>query len=45
MYFAERTTLTVTALGSCVLFGMPKKAIELDVVDRVLPLNAILQRS
>ena len=26
---------------SCVVFGMPKKAIELDAVDRVLPLNAI----
>jgi two-component system chemotaxis response regulator CheB len=26
---------------SCVVFGMPKKAIELDAVDRVLPLKAI----
>ncbi len=26
---------------SCVVFGMPKKAIELDAVDRVLPLSAI----
>jgi two-component system chemotaxis response regulator CheB len=26
---------------SCVVFGMPKKAIELDAVDRVLPLTAI----
>jgi two-component system chemotaxis response regulator CheB len=26
---------------SCVVFGMPKKAIELDAVGRVLPLNAI----
>jgi two-component system chemotaxis response regulator CheB len=26
---------------SCVVFGMPKKAIDLDAVDRVLPLNAI----
>jgi two-component system chemotaxis response regulator CheB len=26
---------------SCVVFGMPKKAIELDAVDKVLPLNAI----
>jgi len=26
---------------SCVVFGMPKKAIELDAVDRVLPLPAI----
>jgi two-component system chemotaxis response regulator CheB len=26
---------------SCVVFGMPKKAIELDAVDRILPLDAI----
>jgi two-component system chemotaxis response regulator CheB len=26
---------------SCVVFGMPKKAIELNCVDRVLPLSAI----
>ena len=26
---------------SCVVFGMPKKAIELNAVDRVLPLGAI----
>jgi two-component system chemotaxis response regulator CheB len=26
---------------SCVVFGMPKKAIELDAVDRILPLAAI----
>jgi len=26
---------------SCVVFGMPKKAIELNAVDRVLPLTAI----
>jgi two-component system chemotaxis response regulator CheB len=26
---------------SCVVFGMPKKAIELNCVDRVLPLHAI----
>lgn len=26
---------------SCVVFGMPKKAIELEAVDRVLPLNSI----
>jgi two-component system chemotaxis response regulator CheB len=26
---------------SCVVFGMPKKAIELGAVDRVLPLSAI----
>ncbi len=26
---------------SCVVFGMPKKAIELNAVDRVLPLSAI----
>jgi two-component system chemotaxis response regulator CheB len=26
---------------SCVVFGMPKKAIELDAVDRVLPLGSI----
>jgi two-component system chemotaxis response regulator CheB len=26
---------------SCVIFGMPKKAIELGAVDRVLPLSAI----
>ena len=26
---------------TCVVFGMPKKAIELDAVDRVLPLGAI----
>jgi chemotaxis response regulator CheB len=26
-----------------VVFGMPKKAIELDAVDRVLPLKAIPQ--
>jgi two-component system chemotaxis response regulator CheB len=26
---------------SCVVFGMPKKAIELNCVDRILPLNAI----
>jgi len=26
---------------SCVVFGMPKKAIELNAVDRVLPLNSI----
>ena len=26
---------------TCVVFGMPKKAIELKAVDRVLPLNAI----
>ena len=26
---------------SCVVFGMPKKAIELDAIDRVLPLKAI----
>lgn len=26
---------------SCVVFGMPKKAIELDAVDRVVPLSAI----
>jgi two-component system chemotaxis response regulator CheB len=26
---------------SCVVFGMPKKAIELNAVDRVLPLNVI----
>lgn len=28
---------------SCVVFGMPKKAIELNCVDRVLPLTAIPQ--
>ena len=26
---------------TCVVFGMPKKAIELDAVDRILPLSAI----
>jgi two-component system chemotaxis response regulator CheB len=26
---------------TCVVFGMPKKAIELDAVDRVLPLSSI----
>ncbi len=26
---------------SCVVFGMPKKAIELNAVSRVLPLDAI----
>jgi len=26
---------------SCVVFGMPKKAIELNAVDRILPLSAI----
>lgn len=26
---------------SCVVFGMPKKAIELNAVERVLPLSAI----
>ncbi len=26
---------------SCVVFGMPKKAIELGAVDRILPLAAI----
>ena len=26
---------------SCVVFGMPKKAIELNAVDRVLPLKSI----
>jgi two-component system chemotaxis response regulator CheB len=26
---------------TCVVFGMPKKAIELHAVDRVLPLGAI----
>jgi two-component system chemotaxis response regulator CheB len=26
---------------SCVVFGMPKKAIELDAVDHVAPLQAI----
>ncbi|HSN67805.1 MAG TPA: chemotaxis protein CheB, partial [Thermoanaerobaculia bacterium] len=26
---------------SCVVFGMPKKAIELDAVHRVVPLNSI----
>ena len=26
---------------SCVVFGMPKKAVELDAVDRVIALHAI----
>jgi two-component system chemotaxis response regulator CheB len=26
---------------SCVVFGMPKKAIELSAVDKVLPLGAL----
>ena len=27
--------------SSCVVFGMPKRAIEMDAVDRVLPLSQI----
>jgi two-component system chemotaxis response regulator CheB len=26
---------------SCVVFGMPKEAIKLDAVDRIVPLSAI----
>ncbi len=28
---------------SCVVFGMPKAAIEMDVIDKVLPLEGIAE--
>jgi chemotaxis response regulator CheB len=33
--------VTATDEESCVFFGMPKKAIELNAVNRVLPLAAL----